>query len=347
MIQNFTFQRISSSSMQTKELKSKFIIQKNIGYGDYGTVYQGVNMHTRETVAIKELSHRINDQGINAQALREIEILRSLHCDQIVLFKELAYQNRKTYIIMEYMEEDLLTAMRRDIFTEVQAKQIMFQVLKGLAYLHDLGIIHRDLKPNNILHKNLTIKICDLGMAQNLKKFKPQTTRIQNHQYRAPEVFLGQKYCSKVDVWSAGVLFIELLFRSNPFKGQSEANSFQQILKLCGTPTEETWQGVTTLKNYSKLINNENFPKILHSLLERKMSPLLVNLIDQMLTLDPNKRISAQTALQHLYFKGINIDRCLIINETGKKRVKTQSQTDTQVHNYPDGQRIIVISKKY
>ncbi|CAD8142793.1 unnamed protein product [Paramecium octaurelia] len=347
MIQDFTFQRISSSSMQTKELKSKFIIQKNIGYGDYGTVYQGVNMHTRETVAIKELSQRINDQGINAQVLREIEILRSLHCDQIVLFKELAYQNRKTYIIMEYIEEDLLTAMRRDIFTEVQAKQIMFQVLKGLAYLHDLGIIHRDLKPNNILHKNLTIKICDLGMAQNLKKFKPQTTRIQNHQYRAPEVFLGQKYCSKVDVWSAGVLFIELLFRSNPFKGSTDFNSFQQIQKLCGTPTEETWQGVTKLSNYSKLISSENFPKILHSLLERKMSPLLVNLIDQMLTLDPTKRISAQAALQHLYFKGINIDRCLKIKETGNKRVQTQSQTETQVHNYPDGQRIIVISKKY
>ncbi|CAD8076578.1 unnamed protein product [Paramecium sonneborni] len=345
MISDFTFQRISCSSMQTKELKSKFIIQKIVGYGDYGTVYRGVDMHTRETVAIKELSHGFNDQGINAQALREIEILRSLNCEQIVLFKELAYQNRKTYIIMEFIEEDLLTAMRRDIFTEVQAKQIMFQVLKGLAYLHDQGIIHRDLKPNNILHKNLTIKICDLGMAQNLKKCKPQTTRIQNHQYRAPEVFLGQKYCSKVDVWSAGVLFIELLFRSNPFKGQSEAYSFQQILKLCGTPTEETWQGVTTLKNYSKLISNDIFPKILHTQLERKMSPLLVNLIEQMLTLDPTKRISAQAALQHLYFQGIKIDRNIQSNHMGKKKVKIQ--TDSQVINYPDGKRIIVISQKY
>ncbi|CAD8146138.1 unnamed protein product [Paramecium pentaurelia] len=309
MYKEITFQRISTSQMQTDELKKKYILQKILGYGQYGTVYKGVNQRTQETVAIKELRHSNADQGINVQALREIEILKSIRCQQIVSFKDLAWGQNRTYIIMEYMEEDLLTALRRDTFSEQQAKIIMFQVLQGLAYLHNQGIIHRDIKPNNILYRNLEIKICDLGMAQNLNKQKPQTTRIQNHSYRAPEVFLGQKYCSKVDVWSAGVLFIQLLFKSNPFQGQSELASFKSILKYCGTPNEENWTGVTSFKNYSTLINEDPQPRILLNLLEKKMSPQLINLIDQMLTLDPSKRISASDALQHPYFCGMNIQR--------------------------------------
>ncbi|CAD8044103.1 unnamed protein product [Paramecium primaurelia] len=345
MNQEFTFQRISSSSMQTDELKKKYILQKILGYGRYGTVYKGVNLRTKETVAIKELCHSIADQGINVQALREIEILKSVKCEQIVAFKDLACGQNKTYIIMEYMEEDLLTALRRDTFSEQQIKMIMFQVLQGLAYLHNQGIIHRDLKPNNILYRNLEIKICDLGMAQNLNKLKPQTTRIQNHSYRAPEVFLGQKYCSKVDVWSAGVLFIELLFKSNPFKGSSEVASFNQILKFCGTPVEENWLGVTSLKNYSTLITEEPQSRTLQHLLEKKMPPLLVNLIDSMLILDPSQRITAQEALLHPYFHGMNIERCLKKIQANRKNIKTESQTQTEVFNYPNGNKIIVVSQ--
>ncbi|CAD8140231.1 unnamed protein product [Paramecium octaurelia] len=313
MTQEFSFQRISTSQMQTVELKKKYILQKILGYGQYGTVYKGVNQRTQETVAIKELRHSYKDQGINVQALREIEILKSIQCQQIVSFKDLACGENRTFIIMEYMEEDLLTALKRDTFSEQQAKMIMLQVLQGLAYLHNKGIIHRDIKPNNILNKNLEIKICDLGMAQNLKKLKPQTPRIQNHSYRAPEVFLGQKYCSKVDVWSAGVLFIQLLFKSNPFQGSSEHSCFQQILKYCGTPQEENWNGVTSLINYSTLIKEDPQPRILQTLLEKKMSPLLINLIDSMLTLDPSQRITAQDALQHPYFCGMNIERYFIL----------------------------------
>ncbi|CAD8046960.1 unnamed protein product [Paramecium primaurelia] len=345
MYKEITFQRISTSQMQTDELKKKYILQKILGYGQYGTVYKGVNQRTQETVAIKELRHSNADQGINVQALREIEILKSIRCQQIVSFKDLAWGQNRTYIIMEYMEEDLLTALRRDTFSEQQSKIIMFQVLQGLAYLHNQGIIHRDIKPNNILYRNLEIKICDLGMAQNLNKQKPQTTRIQNHSYRAPEVFLGQKYCSKVDVWSAGVLFIQLLFKNNPFQGQSELASFKQILKYCGTPNEENWIGVTSFKNYSTLINGDPQPRILQNLLEKKMSPLLINLIDQMLTLDPSKRITASEALQHPYFCGMNIQRCLNKIQASRKKDKNESQTQTDVYNYPNGNKIIVVSQ--
>ncbi|CAD8046079.1 unnamed protein product [Paramecium sonneborni] len=345
MNQEFTFQRIHTSQMQTDELKKKYILQKILGCGQFGTVYQGVNIRTRETVAIKELRHSNTDQGINVQALREIEILKSMKCQQIVSFKDLAYGQNKTYIIMEYMEEDLLTAIKRDTFSEQETKVIMFQVLQGLTYLHQLGIIHRDIKPNNILHSNLEIKICDLGMAQNLNKQKPQTTRIQNHSYRAPEVFLGQKYCSKVDVWATGVLFIQLILKQNPFKGQSDLASFKQILKYCGTPTEDNWPGVTLLKNYSTLITEEPQIRILSTLLEKKLPPLLVNLIDSMLILDPNQRISAQNALLHPYFQGMNIERCLHKMKANRKKIKTESQIQTDVFNYPNGNKIIVVSQ--
>ncbi|CAD8047101.1 unnamed protein product [Paramecium sonneborni] len=345
MNQQFTFQRISSLQMQTNELKKKYILQKVLGYGQYGTVYQGVNMCTRETVAIKELRHSNTDQGINVQVLREIEILKLMKCQQIISFKDLAYGQNKVYIIMEYMEEDLLTALKRDTFSEQETKVIIFQVLQGLTYLHQLGIIHRDIKPNNILHTNLEIKICDLGMAQNLNKLKPQTTRIQNHSYRAPEVFLGQKYCSKVDVWATGVLFIQLILKYNIFQGQSDIASFKQIIKFCGTPTEENWQGVTSLRNYSSLINEEPQPRILLTLLNKKLPPLLVNLIDSMLTLDPSQRISAQDALLHPYFHGLNIEKCLHKIQANRKKINTEQQTYTEVFNYSDGSKAIIVSK--
>ncbi|CAK92399.1 unnamed protein product (macronuclear) [Paramecium tetraurelia] len=354
MTQEFTFQRISTSQMQTEDLKKKYILQKILGYGRYGTVYKGVNQRTQETVAIKELRHSIDDQGINAQALREIEILKSIQCQQIVSFKDLAHGQNKIYIIMEYMEEDLLTALKRNTFSEQQAKMIMFQVLQGLAYLHNKGIIHRDIKPNNILNRNLEIKICDLGMAQNLKKLKPQTIRIQNHSYRAPEVFLGllnDQY--QVDVWSAGVLFIQLLFKDNLFEGSSDYASFQQILKYCGTPQEgnfvkdniENWNGVTSLKNYSTFIKEDPQPRTLKAILEKKMSPSLINLVDSMLTLDPSQRITAQDALQHPYFCGMNIQRCLHTIQASRKKVKTEQNTKTDVFNYPNGNKIIVVSQ--
>jgi len=167
--------------------------------------------------------------------------------------------------------------------------------------------MHRDLKPQNLLvDRKGIIKLADFGLARAYGlPIKTYTHEIVTLWYRAPEILLGQKqYSTSVDLWSVGCIFAEMGMKKPLFAGDSEIDEIFKIFKLHGTPTEETWPGVTKLRDFKP-----TFPKfkgVPLSEVVKTMDPLAQDLLSRLIALDPAKRISARLALQHVFLYIIN-----------------------------------------
>ena len=139
------------------------------------------------------------------------------------------------------------------IYPPPSASTIPKQSQRGLKYLHSAGVIHRDLKPSNILvNENCDLKICDFGLARIQESH--MTGYVSTRYYRAPEIMLTwRKYNEKVDVWSAGCIFAELLLGEPLFPGKNHINQFCVITDLLGSPPEEVINNITS-ENVSEVI---------------------------------------------------------------------------------------------
>ncbi|CAD8152076.1 unnamed protein product [Paramecium octaurelia] len=295
--------RTTSSQLPAQDLDQSYIIQRHVGQGKYGQVFKAQNKLNKQIVALKKIKQEKEANGFPRTAMREIHLLSSMKHENIVGFKEVIVQSKSTFLVLEYMDTDLHNLLqRRIVFGLDQVRCLMYQILDALTYLHSRNVYHRDLKPNNILYNDKgQVKICDFGMANEYSKKRPQTKRILVPQYRAPEIYLGGQYDCSVDVWSAGILFLELIVKQSPFVlAKSEFQCFAKIIDLCGTPTED----VNSLPHYHEYIKGpkeRTLRKYLHA--QSSAPPQLIDLIDRMLTLNPAKRIKAQEALKHQYFE--------------------------------------------
>lgn len=163
--------------------------------------------------------------------------------------------------------------------------------------------MHRDLKPQNLLvDRQGNLKLADFGLARAYSlPMKTYTHEVVTLWYRAPEILLGQnQYAISVDMWSVGCIFAEMIMRRPMFPGDSEIDEIFKIFRLRGTPTEETWPGVTKIKDYKA-----TFPKfkgIPISEVIKDIDPIAEDLLSKFIVLDPAKRISARMALQHVFF---------------------------------------------
>lgn len=221
------------------------------------------------------------------------------------------------FLVFEYMEHDLLGLISRKIkFGLPQFKFIALQLLLGLKSLHDEGIIHRDIKCNifhnlaaNILaNKHGEVKVGDFGLGRQMcDKAKPLTIKVMTMIYRAPEVLLGMvNYTTKVDMWGLGCVLVEVLIGEPLFcTAKTPQHLIDQIFTRMGTPTEESWPGVTALQYYQELnpkkppydgnITNYIFKK------NPKADRASVDFAVWMLTLNPDKRPSTDEALNHIF----------------------------------------------
>lgn len=122
-------------------------------------------------------------------------------------------------------------------------KVFLYQILRGLKYLHSARILHRDIKPGNLLvNSNCVLKICDFGLArvEEPDQTKHMTQEVVTQYYRAPEILMGARhYSAAVDVWSVGCIFGELLGRRILFQAQNPVQQLDLITELLGTPSIE------------------------------------------------------------------------------------------------------------
>lgn len=293
-----------------------------IDEGTYGVVYRAKDKKTGEIVALKKVKMEKEREGFPLTSLREINILLSLHHPSIVDVKEVVVGSSldSIFMVMEYMEHDLkglMEAMKQP-FSQSEVKCLMLQLLDGIQYLHDNWVLHRDLKTSNLLMNNQgELKICDFGLARQYgSPLKPYTHLVVTLWYRAPELLLGAKeYSTAIDMWSLGCIMAELLSKEPLFNGRSEFDQLDKIFRILGTPNEAIWPGFSKLPGVKV-----NFVKHQYNQLRKKFpatsftgSPVLsdagFDLLNRLLTYDPEKRITADAALKHEWFREVPLPK--------------------------------------
>ncbi|KAG9136718.1 hypothetical protein Leryth_004492 [Lithospermum erythrorhizon] len=239
---------------------------------------------------------------------KEISILRRLDHPNVMKLEALATSRitGSLYLIFEYMEHDLagLLASPKVKFTEPQIKCYMQQLLHGLEHCHSRGVLHRDIKGSNLLVDNYgNLKIGDWGLATTYEpnQEEPLTSRVVTLWYRAPELLLGATaYGPAIDMWSAGCILAELYMGKPILPGRTEVEQMHKIFKLCGSPSEEYWRD-------SKLPHATSFkphqPYMRHVTdTFKELPPAALNLVDDLLSIEPNQRSDATSALNSEFF---------------------------------------------
>ncbi|CAI5501180.1 unnamed protein product [Closterium sp. Naga37s-1] len=176
----------------------------------------------------------------------------------------------------------------------------LYQLLRGLKYIHSASVLHRDLKPSNLLlSANCDLKICDFGLARSVQEAHFLTEYVVTRWYRAPELLLNcQTYTAAIDVWSVGCIFMELLNREPLFPGKDYVEQLRLITKSLGSPDESDIEFLQS-DNARRYIRSLPFyPK--QPLAQRypHLPPVAIDLMSRMLTFDPLKRITAPGSSQ-------------------------------------------------
>ncbi|XP_013865816.1 cyclin-dependent kinase 11B isoform X3 [Austrofundulus limnaeus] len=288
----------------------EFQCLNRIEEGTYGVVYRAKDKKTDEIVALKRLKMEKEKEGFPITSLREINTILKAQHPNIVTVREIVVGSNmdKIYIVMNYVEHDLKSLMEtmKQPFLPGEVKTLMIQLLRGVRHLHDNWILHRDLKTSNLLlsHKGI-LKIGDFGLAREYgSPLKPYTPVVVTLWYRSPELLLGAKeYSTAVDMWSVGCIFGELLTQKPLFPGKSEIDQINKIFKDLGSANEKIWPGYNELPAVKKM----TFTEYPYNNLRKRFGALLSNqgfdLMNKFLTYCPSKRISADDALKHEYFR--------------------------------------------
>ncbi|KAG0416812.1 Cyclin-dependent kinase 1, partial [Dictyocoela roeselum] len=202
------------------------------------------------------------------------------------------------------MEVDLRTFLdrmyaQRQRLSDREVRDMSGQLMAGVDYCHAVGILHRDLKPQNILvDKSGALKICDFGLCRAIGvPLRTYTKDIVTLWYRPPELLLGcRHYSRQVDVWSLGCIIAELVLYRPMFPGDSEIDQLYKIFKILGTPNSETFTNLKKLPNYQPTFPVWE-PIDMIRLFNNK--PDFIDLLKQMLVMDPTRRGDLKKVLKH------------------------------------------------
>jgi len=270
---------------QKRDFNLDYQILKKIGKGPLGAVYKAKNIYSKNIVALKSIKKNKKNKEDEINIENQINILKKLHHPNIVKIHGF-YSNEKYYqIITEYCKKGELFKYIKKSFTEKQLAIIFYQILSGLAYLHDKKIVHKNIKLKNIMvmekendintnETYLWIKIIDFHTAEIFHNDKKEI-HIYNSYYISPEG-IHNKYTEKSDVWSVGIILHLALTGKIPFDGKTDDEIYYKI---------------------ENIAYNDLDPRLL------ARSPEVRDLLDKLLQKDENKRISAKEALNHKWFE--------------------------------------------
>ncbi|CAN1157321.1 Mitogen-activated protein kinase 4 [Linum perenne] len=284
-----------------------------VGRGAYGIVCAAMNSETREEVAIKKIGNAFDNRIDAKRTLREIKLLRHMDHEnvslQVIAIKDIIRPPQKenfndVYIVYELMDTDLHQIIRSNQqLTDDHCRYFLYQVLRGLKYVHSAHVLHRDLKPSNLLlNSNCDLKIADFGLARTTSETDFMTEYVVTRWYRAPELLLNcSEYTAAIDIWSVGCILGEIMTRQPLFPGKDYVHQLRLITELIGSPDDNSL-GFLRSDNARRYVRQlPQYPKQNFAARFPESSAGAVDLLEKMLVFDPNRRITVDEALCHPY----------------------------------------------
>lgn len=290
------------------EVPKNFLDLKTIGTGAYGQVCSSKDARSDMEVAIKKLSRPFQSVMHAKRAFREIRLLKHMNHENVIsLLDTFTPQDdlsefADVYLVTHLMGADLNNITKVQTLSDEHVQFLIYQLLRGLKYIHSAGIIHRDLKPCNVaVNENCELKILDFGLAR--ASDDSMTGYVATRWYRAPEIMLNwMQYNSQVDIWSVGCIMAELLTKRPLFPGNDHIDQLTKIMQLVGKPSQAFLDRISSAnaRNYIQTMpefQRQDFTEIFPN-----ATPLARDVLLKTLHLDPNERLSAEQCLQHPYF---------------------------------------------
>ncbi|XP_061837714.1 mitogen-activated protein kinase 1 isoform X1 [Nerophis lumbriciformis] len=306
-----------------------------IGEGAYGMVCSAYERDKKIRVAIKKISP-FEHQTYCQRTLREIKILLRFKHENIIGINDIIRtptmeQMKDVYIVQDLMETDLYKLLKTQHLSNDHICYFLYQILRGLKYIHSANVLHRDLKPSNLLLnttcdlKVLLVarcraatfsfssafsfpQICDFGLARVADPDHDHTgfltEYVATRWYRAPEIMLNSKgYTKSIDIWSVGCILAEMLSNRPIFPGKHYLDQLNHILGILGSPSQEDLNCIINIKARNYLLSLPVRCKVPWNRLFPNADTKALDLLDKMLTFNPHKRIEVEEALAHPYLE--------------------------------------------
>ncbi|KAK8760728.1 hypothetical protein V5799_028006 [Amblyomma americanum] len=279
----------------------------------YSVISSAFDNETNEKVAIKKISP-FEHQTYCQRTLREIKILTRFKHENIIDIRDIIRaptieQMKDVYIVQCLMETDLYKLLKTQKLSNDHICYFLYQILRGLKYIHSANVLHRDLKPSNLLlNTTCDLKICDFGLARVADPEHDHTgfltEYVATRWYRAPEIMLNSKgYSQAIDVWSVGCILAEMVSNRPLFPGKHYLDQLNHILGVLGSPGPDDLNCIINEKARSYLQSLPHKAKIPWSKLYPDADPKALDLLDKMLTFNPHRRINVEEALAHPYLE--------------------------------------------
>ncbi|KAG0641111.1 kinase-like domain-containing protein [Tuber brumale] len=273
--------------MQSSAFRNAYDLGQQLGSGHFATVHLAVDKKSGQEFAVKIFRKRRNEDKSKTSGLQqEIAVLMSVNHPNILCLQGTYDEDDGVYLVLELAREGELFnyIIRNTKLSEVDTRKVFVQLFNGLKYLHERNIVHRDIKPENILlcDADLTVKLADFGLAKIIGEDSFTTSLCGTPSYVAPEILepsRNRKYTRAVDMWSLGVVLYICLCGFPPFSDElytpnNPYNLSQQIREAKYDFPSPYWDDIADPALY---------------------------LIESMLEVNPNKRITVDMALKHAW----------------------------------------------
>ncbi|XP_068964234.1 cyclin-dependent kinase 16 isoform X2 [Petaurus breviceps papuanus] len=336
--------RVSLSEIGFGKLETYVKLDK-LGEGTYATVYKGKSKLTDNLVALKEIRLE-HEEGAPCTAIREVSLLKDLKHANIVTLHDIIHTDKSLTLVFEYLDKDLKQYLEDcgNVINMHNVKLFLFQLLRGLAYCHRQKVLHRDLKPQNLLiNERGELKLADFGLARAKSiPTKTYSNEVVTLWYRPPDILLGSTdYSTQIDMWGVGCICYEMATGRPLFPGSTVEEQLHFIFRILGTPTEETWPGISSNEEFK----NYDYPKYrAEALLSH--APRLdtdgADLLARLLQFEGRNRISADDAMRHPFFQSLG-SRIHKLPDTTSifalKEIQLQKETSLRSASLPDSGR--------
>lgn len=313
------------------------------GKGSYGLVGEYKDTKTNKHVAIKRMNDVV-DKIDAKRLLRELRILRNFKHENILNLNFVICNPNKSffdmYMVTDLWDIDLSKIIRksRDELSDEHIQYIMYQIFKGTQFLHSANLLHRDLKPSNILaNEYCDICLCDFGFAREVNNLDTDMTEyVITRYYRAPEVMLSShKYNQAVDIWAIGCTLYELLVGEPLFQAKHYLELIKMIIEKLGFPTKEELTNIQNPQAINFLNKLPKHPPRNISTDVKYPNKLALELLDRCLKFDPDKRITAEEALNHpylaAYYEEGDITKSIIEVDFSFEQIENITETELKI----------------